>query len=299
MNLSKPIISVIVPVYNCELTVRPFLKCLLNQKNIEPEEVEIVIVDNGSNDKTPDLVREFPVKLYFETSVRSPYAARNRGIVESSGDILAFTDANKFPGEKWIAAGLEALRETGAEIAGGEIRFEIGKEPSAAELYDSITFNNNRKLVHKERASVTGNFFVRRSQFEEVGLFPEGFRSGMDVWWSQRAVKNGAVLAFAENAVVTCQPRNFQEVMRKSYRVGVTHPFIMSERGIPISRILIETLKTFAPPAFSPLKECVEVQESGVSIFALWGTAWCSKIMMGFGRTSGIFRLPRFLKQTP
>lgn len=299
MNREKPDISVIVPVYNSESTIRPFLKCLLNQKDVDPEKLEIVVVDNGSSDRTPDLVREFPVKLYFETAIRSPYAARNRGIVESTGDILAFTDANKFPGEKWIAAGIEALEETGAEIAGGEIRFDIGTNPSAAELYDAVTFNNNRKLVHKERASVTGNFFVRRSQFEKVGLFPEGFRSGMDVWWSQRAVKKGAVLAFAENAVVTCQPRKFQALMRKSYRVGVTHPFIMVQRGIPFGRVFVETLKTFAPPAFSDLKKWELVQESGVSLFALWCTAWCSKIMMGFGRTSGIFKLPRFLKQTP
>lgn len=284
----QPTVTVIVPVFNASATVGNVLRSLTSQ-SYPAESTELLFVDNGSSDNTKEIIRNYPVKLFSEHTSPSPYAARNLGIQNSSGRIIAFTDANKVPEEGWIEEGVAALLGSDADLAGGDIQFDTGENPGVAEVFDALTFNNNRSLVEKEKGSACGNLFVRKAIFEKTGLFPGSIRSGMDIWWTQRAVRSGFTLVFAEKAVVHCIPRTLPDVIKKSYRVGVSHPVNMKSRGLGVPAILWEIVKTLAPPRISPLRDKLEQTSHSVSLVKLWAVAWVSRLMLASGRLYGLF----------
>ena len=286
----RPTVTVIIPVFNAELLVEEVLQSLCCQ-TYSPEKTEIIFVDNGSTDNSNNIIRKYAVKLLATDGDRNPYLARNRALEIAKGEIIAFADANKIPAKNWIESGVAALTEHAADLAAGDIRFRLDENSAPAEIYDAITFNNNKLLAERENASVTGNLFVRKELFKILGRFPANRRSGMDVWWTHRAVAHGFSLIFAEQAVVHCIPRSFTNVLKKSYRVGISHPFNMQSSGQPLISIFITSLKTFAPPKILKLKGQLEQQHIQVSFFTVWMIAWLSKIWMGAGRLRGFFQL--------
>ena len=93
-------ISLIIPAYNEERYISACLESVLSQG---PEAFfEVIVVDNGSTDKTRDVVSGFPwVKLVTENQ-KGVMRARHRGVVESGGDILCFVDADNRLPKGWV-----------------------------------------------------------------------------------------------------------------------------------------------------------------------------------------------------
>lgn len=96
-------VSVIVPVYNCEEYIQECITSLINQtwKNIE-----IIVVDDGSKDKTKDLVKSIcaidsRVKLFSQNN-SGPSIARNYGITKATGKYITFCDADDSLSEDYI-----------------------------------------------------------------------------------------------------------------------------------------------------------------------------------------------------
>lgn len=113
-----PRISVIVPAYNAEATIERTLVSLTAQTC---RELEIVVIDDGSDDGTPAVVERVaatsPVPLRI---VRSPHAglaaARNRGIASSNSEFVGFVDADDVAEPTMFEALLSRADETGADL---------------------------------------------------------------------------------------------------------------------------------------------------------------------------------------
>lgn len=284
----NPKISVIIPVLNNRNQLQATLEAL-SQQSYPSERIEIIVVDNGSDEDFSAFVEGYGALFLRETSCRSPYAARNKGIEVASGAVIALTDANKVPVKKWVEEGVKTLLSEDAELAGGDITFNLPKDYTAAEYFDSLYFNNNRQLVLNEGAAVTGNLFFKKELVNKVGLFPGNLRSGMDIWWTQKAVREGHRLVFAENAVVTCRPRSFKPLIKKSYRVGRSHPINMVSGGKSYLHVVITIIRTFAPPGFAWLGRDEIKRSGGWMKFKIWWVGWWYKIYMGLGRFRGLF----------
>ena len=99
MNL--PFASVIVPVYNGESMIAECIESLLSQ-DYPKDKYEIIVVDNNSNDHTPDIVKKYPVKYTMETRIQSSYAARNTGVKYAEGEALIFFDADQIATQNWL-----------------------------------------------------------------------------------------------------------------------------------------------------------------------------------------------------
>ena len=88
-------ISIIIPVYNEEGVVIDCLKSL--EKQTHPR-FEVIMVDDGSKDKTPQLNKEYKANKYKLTVLNQkhegPGAGRNRGAQKATGEILVFVDAD-------------------------------------------------------------------------------------------------------------------------------------------------------------------------------------------------------------
>lgn len=101
--MKNPKVSVIIPAYNEEKTLRRCLESVLNQTY---KNYEVIVVDNNSTDKTKEIIKKFQdknkkVRYAFER-YRSRGAARNAGIKVAQGEIIAMTDSDCIVPENWI-----------------------------------------------------------------------------------------------------------------------------------------------------------------------------------------------------
>src|SRR5262245_46024865 len=103
-----PFVSVIIPVYNNPDGLR---RCLhaLEAQTYPKSRYEIIVVDNGSDTPPADMVRAFDRVTLLEEAVPSSYAARNRGLAQARGEVIAFTDSDCIPAPDWLAHGVANL----------------------------------------------------------------------------------------------------------------------------------------------------------------------------------------------
>jgi len=251
-------VSVVIPVYNDSGRLQKTLASLRTQ-SYPNECYEVIVVDNGSTDESVEVASSFDeVNVLFEHHhLSSPYSARNRGIEQASGEVIALLDATCVPVEGWLREAVKCFEETGADLLGGDVQFSFqGQEPGPGELYDSLTNVQMKESVAKGEAK-TANLFVRREVFEEIGLFTEGIRSGGDVEWTRYATDRGFDLAFCEEATVFKPARGLLSLIRKQWRVGKGKGEI---RNHPWPRLQALKLLIIAllPPGFEWLRKKAE-----------------------------------------
>ncbi|HUA86379.1 MAG TPA: glycosyltransferase family 2 protein [Bryobacteraceae bacterium] len=179
-------ISVIVPVFNASRWIGNCIESLLDQ-NYDSSEYEIVVVDNNSSDDSRSrITRDWHVRLLEET-IQGSYAARNRGVAESRGEWLAFTDADCVADRNWLASIQAAMRNARTQVVLGS-RAAISESGTAGLLaaYDDARvryiLENRRKRSY---FAFTNNMAVRRSAFERYGPFHTAAR-GSDTLFLRR-----------------------------------------------------------------------------------------------------------------
>ena len=124
-------VSVIIPVYNNPNGLKKVLDSLIDQ-DFPKEQYEIIVADNHSKDESLDVIHKYRehypylVKLVIENKVQSSYAARNKAVIRSKADVLAFTDADCTPAVNWLSNGCKKLIETKSSIVAGKIIFTFG-----------------------------------------------------------------------------------------------------------------------------------------------------------------------------
>lgn len=226
-----PTVSVIVPHYRDFLRLDQCLAALLSQ-TYPTEKVEIIVADNDPPDAeamVAEVVRG-RARLVM-VAERGAGPARNGGVAASTGEVLAFTDADCLPDPDWIRAGVRAL--SGADLVGGRVDVSIRSAgtPTPIEAFELVFAFDNRRYVTRQGFTVTANLFCRRAMFEAIG----GFRTGVseDLEWSRRATSAGYRLVYAPDAAVRHPARRFwSELVTKWKRINAeTYGLSASEKG--------------------------------------------------------------------
>lgn len=196
--MTKMCVSAIITAYNSEDFVAEAISSVLEQTC--PVD-EIVVVDDGSTDHTRDIVEQFSQRgvRYIYQENGGPGAARNCGIRETSGELIAFLDAD----DVWLKDKIKMQREFLSEhpevaLVSGfawwwnmieDDRFISGEVPkSIASLRRDIMVHN--KIGNPSRV------MLRRSVFSEVGVFDKNIRWGQDwdLWIRIITRYNAAIL---------------------------------------------------------------------------------------------------------
>lgn len=215
---SEFLVSVIIPVFNDVTGLNNCLQALNNQtydKNI----YEIVVVDNNSDEDIKSIVDKFHAHYAHEIQPGS-YVARNKGISVAKGEIIAFTDADCIPSSDWLEKGVNKLLNTpDCGLVGGkiEVTFKNPAQPTAVELFDSITAFPQQHFIEKDNFSATANAFTFRSVIEDVGCFNSKLKSNGDREWGNRVFSSNYKLIYADDACVFHPARNSYAQMRKKY----------------------------------------------------------------------------------
>ena len=197
----------IVPARDAEATIGATLEALAAQ-DVDAD-YEVIVVDDGSADATARVAGEANgcVRVISQAGA-GPGPARNRGVAEASGRLLAFTDADCVPTAGWLRAGAAALGR--AELVQGAVR----PHPGAAMLpFDRTIWVNGRVSLYE-----TANLLVRRELFDRLGGFDERFRhAGEDVDLCRRA---GEVAYCPEAVVRHPATTSLRAVFERGFRHG-------------------------------------------------------------------------------
>jgi len=286
-----PTVSVIVPAYNAERDIAKLIGSLLDL-DYPKELLEIIIVDNNSNDRTKETVNQYPVKLLEEKNIQSSYAARNKGIRNAKGEIIAFIDSDCVATPQWIKEGVNILVSESADLVGGKVEFVYSKENTAAELFDSITNMQIEFNIEESAVAKTANLFVKSSLFDKIGMFPYWVKSGGDVQWTGKATKNGFSLLYAPRAIVKHPARSLRALLKKQYRVGRGQVHIWIGERRSSLKFIYSVFRMFLPSRLSSIKKIIYQRgttEMNEKVLSIWYVSCLCNLSMGLGILMEIF----------
>ncbi|GAB1260803.1 glycosyltransferase family 2 protein [Aurantivibrio plasticivorans] len=219
MPENQPEISVIVPVYNDWHLLPELLDCLSSQ-DIDHTKFEIIVVDNGSQEIDTSISQSANIR-FFKCAQKGSYAARNVGIQNSQGKLLAFTDSDCRPSQKWLAKGYELYKLDKTSLIAGDIKVEPQNwsQLTSAEIHD-VALGLPQKRYSTYGYAATANLFVPRSLFAEYGLFDGNRFSGGDAEFCRRVTSTGREIKFCQEALVVHPARrSYFELAKKRRRI--------------------------------------------------------------------------------
>lgn len=111
-----PAISVVVCSYNGAATLE---ECLRSLAALDYPDYEVILVDDGSTDQTPDIARRFPSVRYIGQRNLGLSAARNVGAQAARGQFVAYTDSDCVADEKWLLYLAMAMKDQQVQAIGG------------------------------------------------------------------------------------------------------------------------------------------------------------------------------------
>lgn len=179
---NNPLVSVIIPVYNCDRYLAEAIESILAQTY---QSIEVIVVDDGSTDGSADVAKHFALSVrYCYQPHMGIGATLNRGTALARGSFLAFLDADDF----WVADKL--MRQMVVFDSNPEMDIVFGhvKQFCSPELDDNI-----KKRLQVPAAIIPGyikgTMLIKRDAFFRVGLFGANWQLGEFIDWYLRAVE--------------------------------------------------------------------------------------------------------------
>ena len=172
-------ISVVIPTYNRRSILEKCLQALEYQDpSGEIENYEVVVVDDGSSDGTPDWLRQnaasFPHVRLVEQQHGGPAEGRNRGVDHAKGDVIVFIDSDLVVTSSFLACHSRALSRRWNQ-QGNRLCFTYGAVINTAN-FDQPTAERHKLRDLSWAYFATGNVAIDRDVLERSGLFDLGFR---------------------------------------------------------------------------------------------------------------------------
>jgi glycosyltransferase involved in cell wall biosynthesis len=185
--MSNALISVIVPTYQREKYLGATLRSIIAQ-GYRP--LEIVVVDDGSTDKTAAVAQSYPQVRYMFQNNQGPHVARNTGLENCNGQLIAFLDAD----DLWPPDKLE--KQFDFLTRNPEIACVLGRMKNF--LDDGVDLPNwvsASAMLDDSNALSLGAGLIRREAFDCIGAFDSNCWFGDDLDWFIRLREAGLLMA--------------------------------------------------------------------------------------------------------
>lgn len=202
----------------------------------EFEDVEVVVVDNGSTDDTRDVIEALGRKFrygfrYVYEAEAGLCSARNRGRAEARGEILAYLDDDVQLGDGWVARVREHFLAGKSDCLGGKVTAEMDAEPPFA-IEDSMLwffqvtdFGDEARRLKFPEHPIGCNMAFRTEVFDAVGGFDTNLKLyGDETDFFRRASEAGFVMWYDPTAELSqripAERLTIEELKSKSYKWG-------------------------------------------------------------------------------
>jgi len=275
----NPKVSIIIPAYNEEKDIGKCITSLLEQSY---RNIEIIVVDDGSKDRTREIVKRFKKVKLVEGEHKGPGFSRNLGARHAKGEILGFVDADMTFDKNYIKNLIQPIIK--GEAVGTEEAIQIN--PDKNNIWWRCWMGNSPTSsgVHKNRE---GHVFraILKSEFLRMGGFDPslGYADDQTFW-----IKYGKTSRRVFNAV--CYHRNYdtlRDTFRQSRWIGasIRNPVLK----VPVLNYFFPIFLIFLSPlAIIFLSVKKTIQNRNYSLFIPWMLIFMT--VRYFGLLSGIFR---------
>jgi len=207
-RIARPKVSVIIPAYNEEKCIGGCLKTLFEQTY---PSYEVIVVDDGSTDKTASTASHYPVKL-VPGDHRGPGVARNRGAEEASGDILVFLDADMEFHQEFIEKLVKPIEEGKTIGTFSKDEYVLNYDNHWSRYWNIICGNPGKRRVPEDYPDESTVFrAISRENFDRAGGYDD-----MGVGEDQTVSKKLGIHATAAPGAI-CYHRN-PETLIEVYR---------------------------------------------------------------------------------
>lgn len=219
----SPRVSVIIPTSNGEATIGRCLEALINQTAVQ-DSYEIIVVDDGSRDRTCDQVEEYEQVRLFNQEKSGPASARNLGLNQARGEIILFTDDDCEPVEDWIDRMLAPFqREEIVGVKGAYLTRQQALVPRFVQLefedkYDRMARDEYIDFIDTYCAGYRKSILIDNNGFDTT--FPVASTEDQEL--SFRLARQGYKMLFEPRAKVyhLKHPRDIGEYWRKKFNIG-------------------------------------------------------------------------------
>ena len=256
-------ISLYIPVYNGESTIESVLK---NALQLDPGADEIIIIDDGSNDKTKEILKKYENRItIIKNKINQGLGfSRNLAISKSKHQLVASIDADVEPEKKWLLKLYETQKKFGSAICAGRL-FEKYKDKNIYNMWRHIHGIQNPfgdKIIENLGDTLSGsNTLLNKEVWSNVaGYLDEYKTNGEDVTFCRKLVISKYKISY--NGTAECnhlQNDNLKSLCDRArrayvYGAGLKEPTILRfiQRSIRHLKFCIRfSLKDFINLRFS------------------------------------------------
>src|SRR5579864_2281790 len=212
-------ISIIIPTFNGASRIGNCLEAVLKQT--AGRDAEVLVVNDGSTDKTAALVAEFAGVRLISQSNSGPAAARNRGALEAKGTIILFTDDDCVPMPDWLDAMLEPFNDP--ELVGAKGAYRTLQKSLVARFVQAEYEDRYRLMKGLPNIDFIDTYSAafRRDRFLEMNGYDTSFpvACAEDVELSYRMSARGWTMKFVPAAIVYhTHPDTLWKYLNKKYK---------------------------------------------------------------------------------
>jgi mycofactocin system glycosyltransferase len=245
-----PQVSIIIPVKDRPVDLRLCLESLA-ALDYPRERLEVIVVDDGSSDNTPQVAEELGAKLLHSGAIGGgPAAARNRGAQAAAGEILAFIDSDCTASQPWLRELLPAFATPQVAAVGGWVD---GMHSSAPlDRYEAVmsSLNLGRRAMTGGAGGGTFylpscNLLLRREAFVRAGGFRAELHVGEDVDLTWRLRDAGhSIVYLPQGSVCHAHRSRLWPFMKRRFDYGTSEGMLQQLHPVRGKKMLLPPLLT-------------------------------------------------------
>jgi glycosyltransferase involved in cell wall biosynthesis len=224
----RPFVSVVIPTRNRADLLSDALGSLVEQ-DYPADRYEILVVDDGSIDDTPGVVEALaqahskPRLSLLRQPAKNQNAARNRGVSEAKGELIAFLDDDELAPANWLSGLVDGcMRHPDADVVGGPYRLRIeASTPRVCQRHwpgvdGAFEWGESEEEVENVGG---GNMLIRRRAFIRTGKFNESVQGWCDeTEWMFRHRRDGGQIVYLPSVPIWHRRRAADMLLRKRLR---------------------------------------------------------------------------------
>lgn len=250
-------VSVICPIFNEEKYIEKCIQSVIDS-DFPKDEMELLLIDGGSVDRTPEIIKNFSEKYDWIKFLHNPERivpyALNIGIKESKGQYVIRIDAHANYPVNYFSVLVSKIEEYQCDNVGGVVitlPADDSAKSTAIALALSCSFgmgNSHFRIGATEDRKVDTVPFgcFRREIFDKIGMFDVELVRNQDDEFNGRIVKNGGTIYLIPSLEISYMARSsFSKVKSMFFQYGLFKPLVCKKLGSPA------TLRQLVPPAFA------------------------------------------------
>lgn len=230
--------SIIIPALNEEKMIEKPVKALLKQ-DVPRKDFEIIVVDNGSTDKTKEAAKRAGADKVVVEKEKGTNIARQKGVDESTGKILAFLDADCEPSPDWLRKMEAALKRKDVAAVSGPYDYNLkGLNRYLDFFYAHFLFKYINIVLYilfgrKGGQIMGGNFATTRAAIKKIGGLPPLTFFGDDATIAMLIARKVGPVLYTPKIIVKSSPRRFEKGGLYQTTLRYAYHYFKAYFGVP------------------------------------------------------------------